>query len=333
MTTPLPRVPGRARMTLLALGLPLAILLAAVAWAVSLLPRLPDPVATHWGADGLPDGFGSPAQTLVMLVALVIPFTVGMWALGFFLGSASSTRRLAVFVSVWFAVAICGLIVGSLAVQQGLADAAEAPGVGTSIGISFAAGAVLGVLAVLLVPGDRPQPTSAPVPDTAERLVLRAGEQAAWVRTVEMPGLRVLVGASVALVIVSAGVMVLSDRAVGAVTAASLAAAAALIVVLGRWTVTVDHNGLSARCALPRPRTIVPLDEVESAELIEVRPLADFGGWGYRVGAGGRVGIVLRAGEAILVHRTGGRQLVVTVDDAETGAALLNTLADRSRLR
>jgi hypothetical protein len=42
---------------------------------------------------------------------------------------------------------------------------------------------------------------------------------------------------------------------------------------------------------------------------------------------------VVRAGEAILIHRTGGRQLLVTIDDATTGAALLNTLADRSRLR
>ena len=60
--------------------------------------------------------------------------------------------------------------------------------------------------------------------------------------------------------------------------------------------------------------------------------MAEFGGWGYRVGRGGRVGVVLRTGEALQVQRTGGRAFVVTVDDAATGAALLNTLAARSRV-
>ena len=63
-----------------------------------------------------------------------------------------------------------------------------------------------------------------------------------------------------------------------------------------------------------------------------VSPLAEFGGWGYRVGRGGRVGVVLRTGEGLQVERSGGRSFVVTIDDAATGAALLNTLAARSRV-
>ena len=66
--------------------------------------------------------------------------------------------------------------------------------------------------------------------------------------------------------------------------------------------------------------------------MVDVSPFAEFGGWGYRVGRGGRVGIVLRSGPALQVERTGGRSLVVTVDDAATGAALLNTLAARARV-
>lgn len=45
----------------------------------------------------------------------------------------------------------------------------------------------------------------------------------------------------------------------------------------------------------------------------------------------GATGVVLRSGEAIEVQRTGGRRFVVTVDDAQTGAALLGTLVARSR--
>jgi hypothetical protein len=76
----------------------------------------------------------------------------------------------------------------------------------------------------------------------------------------------------------------------------------------------------------------IPLDEVLGAEQVTVSPFHEFGGWGYRVGRGGRVGVVLRAGVGLQVARTGGRSFVVTVDDAATGAALLNTLAARSRV-
>ena len=55
------------------------------------------------------------------------------------------------------------------------------------------------------------------------------------------------------------------------------------------------------------------------------------GGWGWRTGVGGTIGIVMRKGEGIEVVHSGGKRLVVTVDDAETAAALLNTMADRAR--
>ncbi|WP_255219942.1 hypothetical protein [Streptomyces sp. PVA_94-07] len=43
-----------------------------------------------------------------------------------------------------------------------------------------------------------------------------------------------------------------------------------------------------------------------------------------------RSGLVNRSGEALVVRKTGdGREFAVTVDDAGTAAALLNTLAER----
>jgi hypothetical protein len=45
----------------------------------------------------------------------------------------------------------------------------------------------------------------------------------------------------------------------------------------------------------------------------------------------GTVGVVVRGGESIAVERSGGRRFVITVDDAATGAALLNTVAERAR--
>lgn len=52
----------------------------------------------------------------------------------------------------------------------------------------------------------------------------------------------------------------------------------------------------------------------------------EFGGWGLRLSVDRRFGVVLRAGEAIEVTRANGKRFVVTVDDAGTGAALLEAL-------
>jgi hypothetical protein len=333
MTTTLPRVPQRGRITLLALVLPLTTLVVALGVALATLPQLPNPVATHWGPAGTPDSFGSPLGTVVMLAVLVTAFSLGMWALGYFLGSSASTRRLSVFFAVWFAVALSGLLIGSLVMQRGLSDATQAPGIGLPLGLSFGIATVLGAVAAALIPGDVHQPTSTPIPADAERLPLGAGEQVAWVRTVEAPHLSWFIGGGAILTMASIGLGLLGSTTVGVTFGITMALVTLAFSLFTRWTVTIDHNGLQARTILPRPRTLVPLDEVESAEVAEVRPLPDFGGWGYRIDGSGRVGIVVRAGEAILIHRTGGRQLLVTVDDATTGAALLNTLADRARLR
>ena len=106
---------------------------------------------------------------------------------------------------------------------------------------------------------------------------------------------------------------------------------AVVVMSMSRFSVVVDRRGLVVRGVLGVPRVVVPLDEVVRAGAVQISPFADFGGWGYRVGRAGRIGVVVRTGEAIEVERTGGRSFVVTVDDAATAAALLNTLAARSR--
>jgi len=106
---------------------------------------------------------------------------------------------------------------------------------------------------------------------------------------------------------------------------------AGLLTTMVAFDATVDERGLLARGLLGWPTLRVPLDEVVEARATTIHPFKEFGGWGYRVGRGGRTGIVLRTGDALEVRRTGDRIAVVTVDDAATAAALLNTLADRAR--
>src|SRR5699024_8174949 len=106
-----------------------------------------------------------------------------------------------------------------------------------------------------------------------------------------------------------------------------------LVPAMTAWQVQVDARGLTARSTFGWPRQHVPAAEVERADVTEVSPFGEFGGWGMRTNTAGTVGVVIRKGEAIAVGRPGGRRFVVPVDDAATGGALLNTYAERARAR
>jgi hypothetical protein len=96
------------------------------------------------------------------------------------------------------------------------------------------------------------------------------------------------------------------------------------------WTIRVDARGVRMRSSLGIPRITIPLANIESADVIHVQAIAEYGGFGVRWGLGGRFGVILRSGEALQVLRHNGRSVVVTVDDAETAAALINGLVARS---
>ena len=112
---------------------------------------LPDPVATHWDSRGVPDGFAPVSQVLLLMVAVVVPLSLFWWSVGFFAGRAAATRRITAAVATFSAVAICGIVVGSLAIQRGLDDAADTGGIGLVIGVALAA--VLALRAVARASG------------------------------------------------------------------------------------------------------------------------------------------------------------------------------------
>ena len=72
---------------------------------------------------------------------------------------------------------------------------------------------------------------------------------------------------------------------------------------------------------------------IDRVEAVQVNPMGEFGGWGLRWAPGGGFGVVLRSGPGIRVRRTGGKVFTVTVDDAATGAALLEALRVRALAR
>ena len=325
MTVPRPTPPHRLATTLTTLVLPLLLVAATAAVALSWRDRLPGTVAVHWGASGEPDGFGSPLELVAVPLVLAPLFAIGMWALAFWAGRDTSTRRLAAGFSTGLAVLLSVITLGSLGMQLDLSDATDSPGLGGVTTLAFGAALAVGIGVALVVPPSPAQPTDAPIDPAAVRTDLAPTERAAWRRTVTSRVGGWVAGAAVLVIVVLA----LALRTPGLLlVAAALAALLASNLVV---RVSVDARGLVARSPLGWPSVRVPLDEVVAARAARVDPFGEFGGWGYRIGTDGRVGFVLRKGEAVEVERTGGRVTVVTVDDAATAAALLNTLADRAR--
>ena len=316
----------RLRSTLLGLVLPLLLLATAIVVVLGWRDELPDPVATHWGPDGV-NGTGSLTGLVVLVAAIGTACVVGGWALAYFVGFAASVRRTAVGMSLGLAGFLSAMLVGTLAVQRGLDDASATGDVDGVIYAALAIGAALGAGGALLVPSDPPQPAAADDPAAApSTLELPAGVRSAWVQQLGTPALR-WVGVMTGLVFAVLGVV--AGLALLFVPLGVLLGA--LVAAFSSFTVVVDRRGLGVRGSFGWPRLHVPADEVLDATVEQVNPLRDFGGWGYRVGRGGRVGVVTRAGEALVVERTGGRRSVVTVDDAATGATLLRAFAAQAR--
>ncbi|MER5201712.1 DUF1648 domain-containing protein [Streptomyces sp. NPDC002825] len=297
-------------------ALPFVLALAAHLLVLALgYDRLPDPLATHFGGGGEADGFTGRAAFTAISTALLLSLGAG-WTL--------LVRRHALW-GAWATAGFMGALL-VLLVRDNL-DAADAAQVASPLANLTAAAAVGGLFALAgramtrLVPEEKAEAGTTDGP----RLSLRASEVAGWSRATAS---RPLTALALLALAATPAVLLLAPWP------AALLGLLGLVIgvpglALARVRVTVDRRGLTVRPSLSsRPRIRVPLDEVAGADVRDVDAVADFGGWGYRVRAH-RTGVVLRSGEALVVRRTGGREFAVTVPDAGTAAALLNTLAER----
>ncbi|WP_353944426.1 DUF1648 domain-containing protein [Streptomyces sp. HUAS MG91] len=300
-------------------GLPFAVAaLVTTAVHTALRDRLPDPMATHFPGSGPPDGFSSPRSFLVVgllvLIGTGVLFVVAaVWQR---LGGARSTVVLG-----WGTAGLLGSVsVSVLRVNAAVGDARDVRMPWWHLAVAAAVAVVVGGVGWLLTRG---WPRAGAVGDATggTSLALREGERAVWVRQAGSWPLA-LIGA----VLIAAGLVA---TVLGGWWGLVLAVAGVASLAFGRVQVTVGPGGLVvAQSGLPWPRVRIPLEQVESASRRTISPLGDFGGWGYRIRPGA-TGVVLRAGEALVVRRTGGREFAVTVDDAGTAAALLNSLVAR----
>ena len=74
------------------------------------------------------------------------------------------------------------------------------------------------------------------------------------------------------------------------------------------------------------PRIHLAMEQIASATVIDVRPM-EWGGWGYRgsLKLFDKAALIYRAGPGLRVDLHSGKTFVVTLDDPEPAAAVLNT--------
>jgi uncharacterized membrane protein len=277
--------------------------------------RLPDPVATHWGVDGLPDG-SLPLvvdHLLLTLIVLVVAF-LPLW-------SAERVDHVIARTLVATSSALSALF--AMLRWWTLEANADAP-VWTEAAPMTLRGSAAVVLASALAGGfgwwaakerpDRPVPSEraapTPIPD---------GEQLVWIG-----GQRAMVGPSMAglLVIVAVGLLATVPPTGPLLLGVMVAVVVLVIVTFTSIRAVIGPAGLTVRFGpLGRPRLHVPVEDIVEVRVEHVEPMA-YGGWGYRVLPGVRA-VVVRGGEGMRVVRRTGPDLVVTIEGAREAAGAL----------
>lgn len=277
--------------------------------------RLPDPVAVHWGIDGSPDGsagFAFDAVSMVVLVALIAVAPV--WAAG---RAERGVAQALIAVSHGAAAMLVALRWQMLVANADAAtwqDAAPMTGIDLLVLVPVALGA--GAAGWWLARSRPQRPDARVVPAT---LTLPPDHALVWVGSQAWGPVR-LIGP---LVLVAGAVALAVPR-----SAETLVAGPTLMLVgLALWTsasitVSVGPAGLKVRFGpFGWPVVRVPVAAVTSVHVEDVEPLS-YGGFGYRMMPGVRA-VIVRRGPALRVGRVGRSDLIVTVDDAATAAAVL----------
>lgn len=279
----------------------------AIGWS-----HLPDPAATHWGADGIPDG-RMPVWALPLLVVFIV--SVGLLTTSLFRLEGRPTAE---------AFAMIGLLGGiGLSLTTSLVvlnwDAESWDAAASFDWTHLVAVVVVGFIGVLIgyQLGKRWYPP--PSPEITKPLLaieVDQGERVSWVSktSVRWP-LLVLLPLSVVFLMLPNWFKLIGLAFV------------VLAFLFASVYVSVDTEGLRVLLGGGVRAKKIDLDRVAVAEVIDLEPAA-WGGWGYRVTPGGSA-VVLRRGDALVVTMDNDRKFAVTVDDAATGAALLNGLVAR----
>lgn len=311
--------------TRLAVGalIPALALVVALSVPALMADSLPDPIATHWDFGGTPDGSTERATFLAVLLGSIVVLGAAIAAIA----RRSDVRRGELGPPIGIVTFLQWVLTGTVVVTVlANADAStwqtadDLPVVMALFIPLFAIAMAAATTRLAETIGDAP-PTYEPGPT----LGTRRSERLVWFSELRVTWPRLL-GTAIATI----GIVVLLVASI--VAGSVLLVAAAAVLMLSTVQVSADSRGLTVRYGPLRwPRTRIALDHIHHADVIDVHPMRH-GGWGYRgsLRVLGRAAVVLRAGDGLDLHLHRDRRFVVTVDDPETGSAIINDLVAQS---
>src|SRR5690606_25176662 len=120
---------------------------------------------------------------------------------------------------------------------------------------------------------------------------LASSERAAWFGTAVMTRTGI-VFLSVALAVLALLTVFFAVRGEPSwwILAATTLLIAVLMAAMLVFRVRVNGNGLRVRSLIGWPNTRIPLERIERVETVQIDPMREFGGWGWRLGLDGRRG-------------------------------------------
>ncbi len=300
-------------------AIPGLLLAGAVAVLLLFADRLPDPLARHWDFSGQPDG-ASPLWAMVLLAGGITALAWAMLVVADRSGTSSSSLVAFVYFMGATLVGVQTLTVWANLDAPSWQSAGQ---VGLAQIVAVLGGAsLIGAIGWFLAGGGPAIPYQAPETPIAT-VGLEPGKDAVWVGKSESYWIPMLgVGFLVAAAVVLGWVGIL------------LLAISWLAIFFSAARVAVNDQGVNIGLGWwGWPRKLIPLDDISRAEILAVEPMS-FGGWGLRV-IGGRAltgtwALIIRRGPGIRLVRPDHADLVVTVDDPQQGAGLINDLLSRN---
>jgi hypothetical protein len=320
------------RLLLVAVILPLVLMIAGVLVTVELAATGPARITTHWGLAGHPNGFGSPYTYPVLIAAVSVAIIVllgGTTVLAAHRAPFTVMLKVLGISPIWITVLLAVGLGGALLEQRTAASVSNAPNPSFALIVGAVSASVLAAGSWFLLPKAEKSPTERDI-ITVPPVELATGERASWIRRAAASRTILLVFVGVGVLLGAAEILVLLSTE-GQFWWFSFIPVVVLVILLSNlaFTVRIDSRGVRIRSVIGFPSIWIPITNVESANVVDVLAFSQYGGWGVRFTLNGRLGIILRSGQALEIHRKKGIVVVITVDDATTAAALINGLVQR----
>lgn len=332
-----PRKQATARFRWLALWIPLIVMVMIAAIQATVTDDLTATVGTHFRADGTVDGWG-PAWTYPALtVGVGGGCSAVFWLIGL-LGLRGVGGSGKVVQLRWLTAFATGSA-GFMAVAMVSAGSQSATGLNMFLWVGMGGVVAAGLAGFLGYRLAYDIEATGDEPAQPQAVALDVDERAVWTGRCSMAkvGFWITVGAAIlcaVCIIPAAWAEIDESGSIGWATWLVLGCTVLVATAVpGTMSVQVrvDASGFTARAPMGLPKKRIALDQIERAEVTEVNPMGEFGGWGWRkaLGGGGSA-VCLRTGEGVRVTYNGGKLFTATVDDAATAVALLNGLKARA---